>query len=98
MRMLVIGFIFWIFIVPALIGSFLILAVLAVLVPPLCFALTLFVLGLSAASLLCGSFWIIPIAPFARSRFSSSQCRCHQTNPSQEKNNEVHHKCKVYFE
>jgi hypothetical protein len=71
MRMLVIGFIFWIFIVPSLVGSSLILRVLAAFVPPLYFAPTWFLLGFSAASLLCGSFWIVLIAPVARSRFSS---------------------------
>jgi membrane protein YdbS with pleckstrin-like domain len=96
--MLVMGFTLGIFIVPSLVGSFLILAVLAAFVHPLHFALTWFVLGFSAALLLCGSFWIILIAPFARSRFSSLQYRCHQTNPSQEKNNEAHHSRKVYFE
>jgi hypothetical protein len=37
MRTFVLCFIFWIFIVPSLVGSFLILAFLATVVPPLIF-------------------------------------------------------------
>ena len=47
MRTLAIWFIFWIFIVPSFVGSFLILAFLATVVPPLYFALTWFVLAFS---------------------------------------------------
>ena len=60
MRMLLTGFIFWIFIVPSLVGSFLFLTVLATFVPPLYFALTWFVLAFSTALLLCGPSWVIP--------------------------------------
>jgi len=98
MKMLVIGFIFSILIVPSLVGSFLILTVLAAFVPPLYFAVTWFLLAFSTALLLCGPFWIIPFAPFARSRFSSSSCRGQEVNLSQEKNNEAHRNAKVYFE
>src|SRR2546430_11030869 len=69
MRMLVIGFIFWIFIVPSLAGSFLILAFLAAFVPPLYFALTWFAIAFTTALVLCGPFWIVPLA---HSGFSSS--------------------------
>ena len=98
MKMLVISFIFWILIVPSLVGSFLILTVLAAFVPPLYFAVTWFLLAFSTALLLCGPFWIIPFAPFARSRFSSSPCSYQEINSSQEKNNETHRTAKVYFE
>ena len=98
MKMLVISFIFWILIVPSLVGSFLILTVLAAFVPPLYFAVTWFLLAFSTALLLCGPFWIIPSAPFARSRFSSSPCRRQEINSSQEKNNEAHLTAEVYFE
>jgi hypothetical protein len=98
MKMLVISFIFWTLIVPSLVGSFLILTVLAAFVPPLYFAVTWFLLAFSTALLLCGPFWIIPFAPFARSRFSSSPRRCQEINSSQEKNNEAHRNAKVYFE
>ena len=54
MRMLVIGFIFWIFIVPSLAGSFLILAFLAAFVPPLYFALTWFAIAFTTTLVLCG--------------------------------------------
>ena len=97
MRMLVIGFIFWIFIVPSLAGSFLILAFLATVLPPLYFALTWFVLAFSTAFLLCAPSWVIALATVARSRFGYSQCSCHKTNPSQEKNNEARHKVNVFF-
>ena len=97
MKTLAIWLIFWIFIVPSLIGSFLILAFLATIISRLYFALTWFVLAFSTAFLLRGRYWIIPLPPFARSRFGSSQCSCHKTNPSQEKNNETHHKVKVFF-
>jgi hypothetical protein len=98
MKTLAIWFIFWIFIVPSLVGSFLIIAFLAAVVPPLYLALTGFVLGFSIAFLLRGPSWTISLAHFARSRFGFSQCSCHKTNPSQEKNNESHHKVKVFFE
>jgi hypothetical protein len=98
MRTLVIWFIFWIFIVPSLVGSFLILVFIATVAPPLYFALAWFVLAFSTAFLLLGPSCVISLAPFARSRFGSSQCSCHKTNPSQEKNNESHHKIKVFFE
>lgn len=98
MKMLVISFIFWILIVPSLVGSFLILTVLAAFVPPLYFAVTWFLLAFSTALLLCGPFWSIPFAPFARSRFSSSPCSYQKINSSQEKNNETHRTAKVYFE
>ena len=97
MRTLVIWFIFWIFIVPSLTGSFLILTILATVVPPLYFALTWFVLAFSTAFLLLGPSSVITLAPVARSRSDSSQCSCHKTNPSQEKNNEAHRKPKVFF-
>jgi hypothetical protein len=94
MRMLVIGFIFWIFIVPSLAGSFLILAFLAAFVPPLYFALTWFAIAFTTALVLCGPFWIVP---FAGSGFSSSPCSRPEINPSQEKNNATHHHDKVFF-
>lgn len=98
MKMVVISFLVWILIVPSLVGSFLILTVLAAFVPPLYFAVTWVLLAFSTALLLCGPFWIIPFVPFARSRFSSSPCRCQGINSSQEKNNEAHRTAKVYFE
>ena len=98
MKMVVISFIVWILIVPSLVGSFLILTVLAAFLPPLYFAVTWFLLAFSVALLLCGPFWIIPFAPFARSRFSSSLCKCQEINSSQEKKNEAHRTAKVYFE
>jgi len=94
MRMLVIGFIFWIFIVPSLAGSFLILAFLAAFVPPLYFALTWFAIAFTTALVLCGPFWIVP---FARFGFSSSPFSRHEINPSQEKNNATSHHDKVFF-
>jgi hypothetical protein len=92
--MLVIGFIFWIFILPSLAGSFLILAFLAAFVPPLYFPLTLFAITFTTALVLCGAFWIVP---FARSGFSSSPCSRHEINPFQEKNNATSHHNKVFF-
>ena len=89
MKMLVISFIFWLFIVPSLVASFLILTALAAFVPPLYLAVAWFGIAFSAALLLCGPFWIIPFAPFARSRFSSSPRSYHRTNSSEENNNEV---------
>ena len=94
MRMLVIGFIFWIFIVPSLAGSFLILAFLAAFVPPLYFALTWFAIAFTTALVLCGPFWIVP---FTRSNSDSLPSSRHETNSSLEKNNEAHHKSNVFF-
>jgi hypothetical protein len=93
-----IAFLFWIFIVPSLVASFLFLTVLAAVVPPLYFALTWFALAFTTALLLCGPFGVIPSVSFARSPLGCSQCSCQKTNPSQEKNNETHHSVKVYFE
>jgi hypothetical protein len=98
MKMLLIGFLFWIFIFPSLVGSFLFLTALAAFVPPPYFVLTWFVLAFTTALLLCGPLWVIPSAPFARFRSDSFQCSCQKTNPSQEKNNEAHDNVKVYFE
>src|SRR5208283_2272519 len=98
MKMLLIGFLFWIVIFPSLVGSFLFLTALAVFVPPLYFALTWFVLAFTAALLLCGPLFIVPSASLARIRSGSFRSSCHKTNPSQEKNNEAHHNVKVYFE
>src|SRR5712664_2744812 len=56
MKMLLIGFIFWIFIVPSLAGSFLILAFLAAFMLLLYFALTWFVIASTTALVLCGPF------------------------------------------
>ncbi len=98
MRVLVIGLLFWIFIVPSLVASFLFLTVLAAVEPLLYFALTWFALAFTTALLLCGPFGVIPSVPFAHSRFGCSQASCQKTNPSQEKNNEAHHNVKVYFE
>ena len=67
MRVLLIGLLFWIFIVPSLVGSFLFLTALAAFVPALYFALTWFVLAFTTALLLCGPLSVIPSAPFARS-------------------------------
>jgi hypothetical protein len=98
MKTLAIWFIFWIFIVPSLSSDLPDHRILAAVVPPLYFALTGFVLGFSIAFLLRGPSWTISLAHFARSRFGFSQRSCHKTNPSQEKNNESHHKVKVFFE
>jgi hypothetical protein len=89
MKMLFISFVFWIFIIPSLIASFLILTALAAFVPELYFAVAWFLLAFSAGMVLCGPFWVIPFAPFARSRFSSSARSCCQINSTQEKNDEV---------
>jgi polyferredoxin len=91
MRVLVIGFLFWIFIVPSLVASFLFLTALAAFVPPLYFALTWFALAFTTALLLSGPFGLIPSTPLARFRSDSFQFSCQKTNPSQEKNNEAHH-------
>jgi len=72
MKILLIWFIFWIFIVPSLVGSFLIVAFLLAFRPALYFALTWFAVAFTAAFVFCGPFWIIP---FARPRFSSSPYR-----------------------
>ena len=98
MKMFLTGFLFWIFIFPSLVGSFLFLTALAAFVPSLYFALSWFVLAFTTALLLCGPFGLIPSGPLARFRSDSFQCSCHKTNPSQEKNNEAHHNVKVYFE
>ena len=95
MKMLVIGFIFWIFIVPSLAGSFLILVFLAAFVLPLYFALTWFAIASTTALVLCGPFWIVP---FTRSDSESSPSSGHETNSSQEKNNEAHHRNRKFFE
>jgi hypothetical protein len=98
MKILAVGFLFWIFVFPSLVGSFLFLAALAAFVPPLYFALTWFVLAFTTALLLCGPLFIVPSVSLTRNRSGSFRCSCLKTNPSQEKNNEAHHSVKVYFE
>src|SRR5208337_5401940 len=98
MKILAIGFLFWIFIIPSLVASFLFLTALAAFVHPLYFALTWFVLAFTTALLLCGPLFIVPSASLARIRSGTFRSSCHKTNPSQEINNEAHHDVKVYFE
>ena len=62
MRGLVIALIFWIGVVPSLVGSFLILAFLAALLPSLYFALTWFAFSLTALAVFVGPFCLAPLA------------------------------------
>ena len=62
MRGLVIALIFWIGVVPSLVGSFLILAFLAALLPPLYFALSWFVFSFTAFAVVFGPFCLVPLA------------------------------------
>ena len=71
MKMLIISFVFWILIIPSLMASFLILTLLQPSYLPVYFAVAWFGIAFGAALLLCGPFWIIPFAPFARSRLSA---------------------------
>jgi hypothetical protein len=93
--MILIGFILWIFIVPSLAGSFLILAFVAACVPPLYFALTWFAVASTTALVLCGPFWILPGIRFASESLPSDP---HKTNSTQEKNNETPHQGTFFFE
>lgn len=61
MRGLVIALIFWIAAVPSLVGSFLILAFLAALLPSLYFALTWFAFSLTAFAVFFGPFCLVPL-------------------------------------
>ncbi len=62
MRGLAIALIFWIGVVPSLVGSFLILAFLAVSLPPLYFALTWFAFSLTTLAVFVGPFCLVPLA------------------------------------
>lgn len=62
MRGLVIALIFWIGVVPSLVGSFLILTFLAVLLPPLYFALTWLAVSFTASAVFLGPFCLVPLA------------------------------------
>jgi len=62
MRGLVIALVFWIAVVPSLVGSFLILAFLAALLPPLYFALTWFAFSFTAFAVFVGPFCLVPLA------------------------------------
>jgi len=62
MRGLAIALIFWIGVVPSLVGSFLILAFLAASLPPLYFALTWFAFSLTTFVVFVGPFYLVPLA------------------------------------
>lgn len=62
MRGLAVAFIFWIGVVPSLVGSFLILAFLAALLPPLYFVLTWFAFSFTAFAVFAGPFCLVPLA------------------------------------
>ena len=54
--------VFWIGVVPSLVGSFLILAFLAALLPPLYFALTWFAFSFTSFAVFFGPFCLVPLA------------------------------------
>jgi len=62
MRGLAIALIFWIGVVPSLVGSFLILAFLAASLAPLYFVLTWFALSVTTFTVLFGPFCLMPLA------------------------------------
>jgi hypothetical protein len=62
MRGLAIALIFWIGVVPSLVGSFLILSFLAALSPPLYFALTWSAFSFAAFAVFVGPFCLVPLA------------------------------------
>jgi hypothetical protein len=66
MRGLAIVLIFWIGVVPSLVGSFLILAFLAALLPLLYFALTWFAFSFTAFAVFFGRFCLVPLAGFEK--------------------------------
>jgi len=71
MRGLAIALIFWIGVVPSLVGSFLILAFLAALLPPLYFALSWFVFSVTAFAVVFGPFCLVPLARSEREHIPS---------------------------
>jgi len=75
MRGLAIALIFWIGVVPSLVGSFLILAFLAASLPPLYFVLTWFAFSVTTFTVLFGPFCLMHLAQPER-----------QPNPSQYRN------------
>lgn len=68
MRGLAIALIFWIGVVPSLVGSFLILAFLVASFPPVYFALTWFALSLTTFAVFVGPFCLVPLARSERER------------------------------
>ena len=72
MRGLAIVLIFWIGVVPSLVGSFLILAFLAALLPQLYFALTWFVFSFTAFAVVFGPFCLVPLTRCEREHRPSS--------------------------
>ena len=71
MRGLAIALIFWIGVVPSLVGSFLILACLAAVLPPLYFALTWFAFSLTTFAVFVGPFCLVPLAQGDREPISN---------------------------
>ena len=57
MKLFIISLGFWILIVPSLVASFLILAAIAALVPPLFLMAAWFGAAFTAAAFLCGPLW-----------------------------------------
>ena len=72
MRGLAIALIFWIGLVPSLVGSFLILTFLATLLPPLYFALTWFVFSFTAFAVVFGPFCFVPLTRSEREHIPNS--------------------------
>jgi hypothetical protein len=72
MKMLIISFLFWALIFPSLVGSFVLLTVLAASSFWLYFAVAWFLAAFAVGTFLCGPFWIIPAIPFLGSPFRSS--------------------------
>jgi hypothetical protein len=62
MKWFAIAVIVWVCLVPSLVGSFLILAFLAALLPPLYFTLVWLAFGLTGLALLCGPFCLVSLA------------------------------------
>ena len=62
MRGLAIALTFWLGVVPSLVGSFLILAFMAALLPPLYFALMWFAFSFTASAVFLGPCCLVPLA------------------------------------
>ena len=79
--------VFWIGVVPSLVGSFLILAFLAALLPQLYFALTWFAFSFTAFAVFLGPFCLVPLTRSEREHTP----RLYRNSTSSEEINREHY-------
>ena len=83
MKILIVSFAVWIFVVPTAVALFLFFTFLAAQIPDLYFSLTSLTLGFSISAMAWGPFWLEPVSHVTFRLFRKFQ---QPTNQNQEKN------------